>query len=242
MKKRCVAIVLSAGQGKRMGTSIQKQYIELCGKPIICYCLEAFEKSEIIDDVIMVAGAGQEDYVTEEIVDKYHFGKVRAVIPGGKERYDSVWNGLKAIRDGMAGEEAKEGYVYIHDGARPFVDEQIIKRGYACVKANRACVAGVPSKDTVKIVDENQFAVNTPVRKYVWIVQTPQVFETELITQAYKNLMEHDRENVTDDAMVVEHLSGTKVRLVEGSYENLKVTTPEDLVLAEALLKKRLNP
>ena len=242
MKKRCVAIVLSAGKGKRMGTSIQKQYIELCGKPIICYCMEAFEKSEIIDDVIMVAGAGQEDYVTEEIVNKYHFGKVRAVIPGGKERYDSVWNGLKAIRDGMAGEEAKEGYVYIHDGARPFVDEQIIKRGYACVKANRACVAGVPSKDTVKIVDENQFAVNTPVRKYVWIVQTPQVFETELITQAYKNLMEHDRENVTDDAMVVEHLSGTKVRLVEGSYENLKVTTPEDLVLAEALLKKRLNP
>ena len=242
MKKRCVAIVLSAGQGKRMGTSIQKQYIELCGKPIIFYCLEAFEKSEIIDDVIMVAGAGQEDYVTEEIVNKYHFGKVRAVIPGGKERYDSVWNGLKAIRDGMAGEEAKEGYVYIHDGARPFVDEQIIKRGYACVKANRACVAGVPSKDTVKIVDENQFAVNTPVRKYVWIVQTPQVFETELITQAYKSLMEHDRENVTDDAMVVEHLSGTKVRLVEGSYENLKVTTPEDLVLAEALLKKRMNP
>ena len=233
MKKRCVAIVLSAGQGKRMGTSIQKQYIELCGKPIICYCLEAFEKSEIIDDVIMVAGAGQEDYVTEEIVNKYHFGKVRAVIPGGKERYDSVWNGLKAIRDGMAGEEAKEGYVYIHDGARPFVDEQIIKRGYACVKANRACVAGVPSKDTVKIVDENQFAVNTPVRKYVWIVQTPQVFETELITQAYKSLMEHDRENVTDDAMVVEEICGRKVRLTEGSYENMKLTTPEDLEIAE---------
>ena len=97
MKKRCVAIVLSAGQGKRMGTSIQKQYIELCGKPIICYCLEAFEKSEIIDDVIMVAGAGQEDYVTEEIVNKYHFGKVRAVIPGGKERYDSVWAGLRGL-------------------------------------------------------------------------------------------------------------------------------------------------
>lgn len=241
MKKRCVAIVLSAGQGKRMGTSIQKQYIELCGKPIICYCLEAFEKSEIIDDVIMVAGAGQEDYVTEEIVNKYHFGKVRAVIPGGKERYDSVWNGLKAIRDGMVGEEAKEGYVYIHDGARPFVDEQIIKRGYACVKANRACVAGVPSKDTVKIVDENQFAVNTPVRKYVWIVQTPQVFETELITQAYKNLMEHDRENVTDDAMVVEQEMQIPVKLYEGSYCNIKITTPEDLAIAEMFLKKMKN-
>ena len=227
MKKRCVAIVLSAGQGKRMGTSIQKQYIELCGKPIICYCLEAFEKSEIIDDVIMVAGAGQEDYVTEEIVNKYHFGKVRAVIPGGKERYDSVWNGLKAIRDGMAGEEAKEGYVYIHDGARPFVDEQSIKRGYACVKANRACVAGVPSKDTV----------NTPVRKYVWIVQTPQVFETELITLAYKNLMEHDRENVTDDAMVVEQEMQIPVKLYEGSYCNIKITTPEDLDTAKGFIE-----
>ena len=221
MKKRCVAIVLSAGQGKRMGTSIQKQYIELCGKPIICYCLEAFEKSEIIDDVIMVAGAGQEDYVTEEIVNKYHFGKVRAVIPGGKERYDSVWNGLKAIRD----------------GTRPFVDEQIIKRGYACVKANRACVAGVPSKDTVKIVDENQFAVNTPVRKYVWIVQTPQVFETELITQAYKSLMEHDRENVTDDAMVVEQEMQIPVKLYEGSYCNIKITTPEDLDTAKGFIE-----
>ena len=237
MAGKNTAIVLAAGQGKRMGTSIQKQYIELCGKPIIFYCLEAFEKSEIIDDVIMVAGAGQEDYVTEEIVNKYHFGKVRAVIPGGKERYDSVWNGLKAIRDGMAGEEAKEGYVYIHDGARPFVDEQIIKRGYACVKANRACVAGVPSKDTVKIVDENQFAVNTPVRKYVWIVQTPQVFETELITQAYKNLMEHDRENVTDDAMVVEQEMQIPVKLYEGSYCNIKITTPEDLDTAKGFIE-----
>ena len=206
MKKRCVAIVLSAGQGKRMGTSIQKQYIELCGKPIICYCLEAFEKSEIIDDVIMVAGAGQEDYVTEEIVNKYHFGKVRAVVSGGKERYDSVWNGLKAVRDGMAGEEAKEGYVYIHDGARP-------------------------------LVDENQFAVTTPVRKYVWNVQTPQVFETALITQAYEKLMQHDRENVTDDAMVVEQEMQIPVKLFEGSYCNIKITTPEDLETAKGFIE-----
>ena len=173
MKKRCVAIVLSAGQGKRMGTSIQKQYIELCGKPIICYCLEAFEKSEIIDDVIMVAGAGQEDY-----------------------------------------------------GARPLVDEEIIKRAYTCVEENRACVAGMPSKDTVKIVDENQFAVTTPARKYVWNVQTPQVFETALITQAYEKLMQHDRENVTDDAMVVEQEMQIPVKLFEGSYCNIKITTP----------------
>ena len=173
----------------------------------------------------------------EEIVNKYHFGKVRAVVSGGKERYDSVWNGLKAVRDGMAGEEAKEGYVYIHDGARPFVDEEIIKRAYTCVEENRACVAGMPSKDTVKIVDENQFAVTTPARKYVWNVQTPQVFETALITQAYEKLMQHDRENVTDDAMVVEQEMQIPVKLFEGSYFNIKITTPEDLETAKGFIE-----
>ena len=243
MKKRCVAIVLSAGQGKRMGTSIQKQYIELCGKPIICYCLEAFEKSEIIDDVIMVAGAGQEDYVTEEIVNKYHFGKVRAVVSGGKERYDSVWNGLKAVRDGMAGEEAKEGYVYIHDGARPLVDEEIIKRAYTCVEENRACVAGMPSKDTVKISDGECFALSTPDRRTVWNIQTPQVFETSLILQAYERLknrllrMQEQGIQVTDDASVVELFTETRVKLVEASYQNIKITTPEDMKTAEAFLE-----
>ena len=215
MKKRCVAIVLSAGQGKRMGTSIQKQYIELCGIPFFCKCLEAFEKSEIIDDVIMVAGADQKANVTEEIVNKYQFGKVRAVVSGGKERYDSVWNGLKAVRDGMAGEEAKEGYVYIHDGARPLVDEEIIKRAYTCVEENRACVAG----------------------KYVWIVKKKQIFETALITQAYEKLMQHDRENVTDDAMVVEQEMQIPVKLFEGSYCNIKITTPEDLETAKGFIE-----
>lgn len=238
MKKRCVAIVLSAGQGKRMGTSIQKQYIELCGKPVICYCLEAFEQSEIIDDVIMVAGAGQEDYVKKEIVEKYHYQKIRAIVPGGKERYDSVWNGLKAIQNGMAGEDAMDGYVFIHDGARPFVDGEMIKRAYMCVEANRACVAGMPSKDTVKIVDEAQFAVTTPARKYVWIVQTPQVFETGLIVQAYESLMHHDRENVTDDAMVVEQEMRIPVKLFEGSYCNIKITTPEDLETAKGFIER----
>ena len=236
MKKRCVAIVLSAGQGKRMGTSIQKQYIELCGKPIICYCLEAFEKSEIIDDVIMVAGAGQEDYVTEEIVNKYHFGKVRAVVSGGKERYDSVWNGLKAVRDGMAGEEAKEGYVYIHDGARPFVDEEIIKRAYTCVEENRACVAGMPVKDTIKVVDEKNYVKGTPERKTLWLVQTPQVFNIQLIKEAYQKLINEKIENATDDAMVVEQMMGHTVKLYPGAYENIKITTPEDLLVAEAFL------
>ena len=237
MKKRCMAIVLSAGQGKRMGTSIQKQYIELCGKPIICYCLEAFEKSEIIDDVIMVAGAGQEDYVTEEIVNKYHFGKVRAVVSGGKERYDSVWNGLKAVRDGMAGEEAKEGYVYIHDGARPFIDDALLLRAKENVEQYHACAAGMPSKDTIKIVDKDGFVADTPQRKYTWMIQTPQVFDYPLIHDAYEQLYQHMPEvQITDDAMVVETMLQTPVKLYEGSYNNIKITTPEDLVIAESFL------
>ena len=237
MKKKCVAIVLSAGQGKRMGSKVQKQYIELCKKPIICYCLETFEQSEIIDDVIMVVGEGQEEYVSEEIIKKYQFQKVRAIVSGGKERYDSVWNGLKAIRDGVAGDDAKDGYVFIHDGARPFVDAEILRRAYTCVEENRACVAGMPSKDTVKIVDEEQFAVTTPVRKHVWIVQTPQVFETKLITLAYGKLMEHEKENVTDDAMVVEQEMHIPVKLFEGSYRNIKITTPEDLDTARGFIR-----
>ena len=236
-KKNCTAIVLSAGQGKRMGTSVQKQYIELQGKPIIYYTLAVFQKSEIIDDIILVVGKEQLKYVQEEIVRKYHFTKVKTVVEGGHERYASVWQGLKVREYDKYYENIQDGYVFIHDGARPFVDKEMLERAYDTVRKYKACVAGVPSKDTVKIVDENQFAVNTPVRKYVWIVQTPQVFETELITQAYKNLMEHDRENVTDDAMVVEQEMQIPVKLYEGSYCNIKITTPEDLDTAKGFIE-----
>ena len=232
-KEVFAAVVLAAGRGKRMESSVHKQYLLLHEKPVLYYALKAFEESPV-QEIVLVVGKGEIEYCQKEIVEKYGFQKISHIIEGGAERYHSVYCGLKAIKGA--------DYVLIHDGARPFLDEEIIKRNIQAVREYQACVAGMPSKDTVKIVDENDFAVNTPERRFVWCIQTPQVFETELITQAYKSLMEHDRENVTDDAMVVEHLSGTKVRLVEGSYENLKVTTPEDLVLAEALLKKRLNP
>lgn len=234
-KKKCTAIVLSAGQGKRMGTSIQKQYIELSGKPIIFYTLDAFQKSAIIDDIVLVVGAGQEDWVRGEIVEKYQITKVRAVIPGGKERYDSVWSGLRWIQD----QKEQPEYVFIHDGARMFVDEQILTRGYENVEKFGACVAGMPSKDTIKLVDEDQFAVNTPPRKLVWAVQTPQIFKTDLIENAYAKLMEAVPDNITDDAMVVEQMLKMPVRLYEGSYENIKITTPEDLAVAEVFLARR---
>lgn len=240
-KKNCTAIVLSAGQGKRMGASVQKQYIELQGKPIIYYTLSVFQKSDIIDDIILVAGKDQLKYVQEEIVRKYHFTKVKTVVEGGHERYASVWQGLKAREYDKYYENIQDGYVFIHDGARPFVDEEMLERAYDTVRKYKACVAGVPSKDTIKLINEEQFAVTTPERKYVWSVQTPQVFEKTLIFEAYARLMEEECVHVTDDAMVVEQMMHLPVKLFEGSYENIKITTPEDLDIARIFLSKKLK-
>lgn len=240
-KKRCAAVVLSAGQGKRMGTSVQKQYIEIEGRPVICYTLKAFQDSSVIDDIVLVVGEGQERYVQEEIVQKYHFSKVKAIVPGGAERYDSVWQGLKAVRDGRLSDDGQTEYIFIHDGARMFVDEETLERGYETVLKDRACVAGMLSKDTVKLVDEQGFAVQTPKRKFVWAVQTPQIFEKTLIIEAYSKLMREQCIEVTDDAMVVEQMMKVPVRLFEASYENIKITTPEDLAVAEGFLRRRKN-
>lgn len=237
-KKKCTAIVLAAGQGKRMGSSVQKQYIELNDKPVICYTLENFEKSEIIDNIILVVGNGQEDYVRENIVGSYHYTKVSEIVPGGKERYHSVWEGLKALKEQertLRGAE-QTAYVFIHDGARMFVDEAMLERGYNTVEEYKACVASMPSKDTIKLVDDSCQAVDTPDRKYVWAVQTPQIFERELITEAYARLMKTDDVYVTDDAMVVEKMMKLPVKLFEGSYTNIKLTTPEDLDIARVFL------
>lgn len=228
-KTKCTAIILAAGQGKRMGTKIQKQYLEIDGKPILYYSLQAFEQSELIDEIVLVVGDGQIDYCQKQMVSKYGFKKVKAIVEGGKERYHSVANGLR---------EVEEGYVFIHDGARPFVTEEILQRAYDEVIKHRACVVGMPVKDTIKIADENGFAKVTPDRNLLWQVQTPQAFETSIIKEAYKKLMESDTINVTDDAMVAEQMLGVKVKLVVGSYENIKITTPEDLKIAEFFLQK----
>ncbi len=229
-KEYCTAVVLAAGSGKRMGTKVHKQYLLMGGKPVLYYSLRAFQDSKRIDEIILVCGAGEEDYCRKDIVEKYGISKARKIIPGGAERYDSVWNGLK---------ETKEGYVYIHDGARPFVDEEIIERAYECVSEHHACVAGMPSKDTVKIADSGNIVTATPDRSSVWIVQTPQVFDTELIRKAYAMLMEKEVVSVTDDAMAAEQMLGVPVRLFYGSYENIKITTPEDLEIAEVFLKRK---
>lgn len=248
-KKRCTAIVLAAGRGSRMESDVAKQYMLLCGKPLIWYALHAVEESSVIDDCILVTGAEDISYVEEEIVAKYVFSKVAAVVAGGKERYDSVYNGLQAAAgsfgQGGAGLCAadRDGYIFIQDGARPFLTEKILERCYKAVQSDRACVAGMPVKDTIKLVDESGFARQTPDRNFMWQVQTPQVFDASLIISAYEKLMQEKERllregiSITDDAMVVETFTDCKVRLVEGDYGNIKVTTPEDMVVAEALLK-----
>ena len=229
-KNYCTAIVLAAGKGKRMGTKIHKQYLSLGGYPLIYYSLRAFASSPLIDEILLVAAEGEEIYCKKEIVEKYNIEKVSRVVAGGKERYHSVWNGLQLV---------EKGYVFVHDGARPFVDEGIIERAYEAVTESRACVVGMPVKDTVKLSDENEYVKETPERSRMWTVQTPQVFDTELLKKAFQLLMSTRHIQVTDDAMVVEQMLGHPIKLVQGSYENIKITTPEDLEVAELFLNRR---
>ena len=231
-KKKCTAIILAAGQGKRMGTKVQKQFLNLGGKPVLWYALYAFENSPVINDIILVTGADLVEYCQREIVEKYGFCKVRSVTAGGAERYHSVWKGLCAMED------KENRIVFIHDGARPFVDEAMIGRAYEEASASGACVIGMPVKDTIKIADKDGFIQSTPDRSQVWSIQTPQIFAYPLIRSAHESLRAKDMSGVTDDAMVVEQEKGTKIRLVEGSYQNIKITTPEDLDVAETFLKK----
>ncbi|WP_024865078.1 2-C-methyl-D-erythritol 4-phosphate cytidylyltransferase [Butyrivibrio sp. FCS014] len=234
---KTVAVVLAAGSGSRMKSDVKKQYLDLGGKPLIYYSIKAFEES-IVDDIVVVVSRGDVDYVKKEIVEKYGFDKVTAVVEGGMARYHSVRLGLMAAA-------ADCDYAFIHDGARPFIDRDIIMRALDAVKTHKACVVGMPAKDTVKIADDKGFADNTPDRDKVWVVQTPQVFSYGMILDLYKRL---DREegdlmakgiNITDDAMVVEYYTDTRVKLVEGSYDNIKITTPEDIAVAQAILDRR---
>ena len=229
MERKNTAIVLAAGQGKRMNSKVQKQFLELGGKPLLYYSLKCFQDSGMIRDIILVTGAESVPFCKEEIVEKYGLTKVTKVIPGGKERYDSVYEGLLSCEN--------SDFVLIHDGARPFITEEIIRRGIQGVEKTGACVIGMPSKDTVKIADTQGYVAETPERSSVWTIQTPQIFEYNLIREAHEKIRCRDMSAITDDAMVVEQETGVKIVLVEGSYKNLKITTPEDLDIAEIFLK-----
>lgn len=236
-RKRCTAIVLAAGQGRRMGEKIQKQYLEIQGKPILYYSLQIMQGSPLIDQIILVTGAEQLSYCRKEIIDKYGFTKICRLVEGGAERYLSVWNGLETIQNELEADD-REGYVFIHDGVRPFISEEMLERALMAVEEYRACVIAMPVKDTIKIADENGFVYHTPNRKMVWAIQTPQVFEFALAYQGYKALIESGRTDATDDSMIIETFTDVKVKLIKGAYENIKITTPDDLKIAEAFAQE----
>lgn len=221
------AIILAGGKGSRMKMDIPKQFLELEGYPLLYYSLKVFQES-IIDNIIVVTSKEYIEFVRNDIIQKYGFTKVIHIVQGGKERYNSVYNGLLKC--------SSSDYVFIHDGARPFIDNEIIENAYAGVKKYKACVVGMPVKDTIKLIDSEGFCNTTPDRDKTWLVQTPQVFEYALIRKAYDKLLSQDNINATDDAMAVEQFMQQKVKIIEGSYDNIKITTPQDINVAKTIL------
>ena len=231
MKEKVLAVVLAAGSGSRMQSKVKKQYLTLGDKPVLVHTLLAFEQSGV-DEIMLVVGKGEEDYVREDIVEAYGITKVKKIICGGRERFDSSYCAIKAADPSVS-------YIMIQDGARAFITKELIDRSIADVKEYGTSIMAVPSKDTIKVVDQEGFAVSTPDRSSLWLIQTPQTFLLSEIRDAYDKMMQEPHDHVTDDAMVMEHYGSRRVKMTMGSYENIKITTPDDLILGQAILKKR---
>lgn len=221
------AVIVAAGQSTRMNMEINKQYVDICGKPVLARTIQVFEGCALIDEIILVVNGQDIVYCKQNILDEYSFCKVKTLVSGGKSRQESVFNGLNEV-------DEKCGIVLIHDGARPFVNEiRIAESINAAIEYGAACVA-VPVKDTVKRADNQGFIEETPNRSVLWSVQTPQVFKCDIILKAHENAL-RDGFTATDDAMLVERM-GLPVKLVMGEYGNIKITTCEDLAIAETMV------
>ncbi|MGE5328977.1 MAG: 2-C-methyl-D-erythritol 4-phosphate cytidylyltransferase [Deltaproteobacteria bacterium] len=225
----CSAIILAAGKGTRMEAKINKVYMEIAQKPIAARTLEVFEESPLINEIIVVINERDKHYYEEKIGGSFN-PKIKAVVFGGKRRQDSVSNGLKQVSQ-------QAEIVLVHDCARPLVTCDIIERSLAGAAEYGAVCVGMPVKDTIKIVGKDGFVSETLPRDILWSVQTPQAFKKELLVQAHNRAEALDIQ-ATDDAMLVEML-GHRIKVIEGSYENIKITTPEDIAIAEAILKYR---
>lgn len=228
MKPICAAVIVAAGKGKRMGTEISKQFLPLRGKEILAHTVEKFEHAENIRDIVLVTGQDSLQDV-QDMAQEYGWQKIISVVAGGKERQDSVWNGLLAVSEDTE-------IVLIHDGVRPFVTEDILNLSIETAVEMGGCVAGVPTKDTIKVCNSENIAVDTPDRSALWQIQTPQTFQKERIVKAYKQAKDAGFIG-TDDASLAEY-SGYPVKVIMGSYRNIKITTQEDLLIGEAFLKE----
>lgn len=234
VNNKVIGIVLAAGQGKRMNTTISKQFLVLRDKPILYYSLKAFNDSSV-EEIILVVKDDQIDYCREHIVEAYNLNKVTRIVAGGKERYDSVKQALSSIDN--------TDYVLIHDGARPFITKERIDELIEQVTVYKACILATPVKDSIKVVDNKGYISSAPERHMLWAAQTPQAFEFQGITSAYSKFygdFNRDNQRITDDAMVYETYLNKQVKIIEGSYKNIKITTPEDLAIADLLLDNQV--
>ena len=220
-------VIVAAGTGSRMNMGINKQFIKLEGKEIIAYTIEKFYNNSNIEDIVVVVKEDESEFFKKEILDKYNFKNVK-IAYGGKERQDSVYNGLKLL-------DEKCDVVLIHDGARPFVSDKIIDKSIEEAKEHKAIVVGVPVKDPITLIHNDKNIVDTPNRSVLWAVQTPQTFDYNILIDAYKDAFKNKFYG-TDDAMLVERI-GYKVKMLEGSYNNIKITTQEDLNIGSQILR-----
>jgi 2-C-methyl-D-erythritol 4-phosphate cytidylyltransferase len=226
---KITAIIAGGGSGKRMGSQDNKLFVEIAGTALLALTVKTFDSAEMIDEIIIAVPADEIER-TKTLIMKQSFKKVSHVIAGGQTRQASVFNGLQSV-------SADTDVVVIHDGARPFVTKEIIARAVDSLKACKAAVVGMPVKDTIKTVNESGFIINTLNRNLLWQAQTPQVFDAQLIKEAYR-LAQKDGFQATDDSSLVERL-GERVKMIQGSYDNIKITTPEDIITAEAILRSK---
>lgn len=222
-------VIVSAGRGSRMKADINKQFLKLQNKEVIAHTIDKFYNNENIGEIIVVVREDEAEFFKINIIEKYGYKNIKIAF-GGSERQDSVYNGLK-----MVDENCK--IVLIHDGARPFVNNETIDNAIESAKENKCVIVGVPVKDTIKVIDENNNVCDTPDRSTLWSIQTPQVFDFSLIMKAHEKARE-DNYYGTDDSMLMEYF-GQKVKVVEGSYNNIKITTPEDLKIGEEILRDK---
>ncbi len=228
---QATVLIPAAGMGHRMGAKVNKQYLELAGKPILAHTLALFEHSPQIEHIYPILPANEIDYCREQIIVKYGFSKVRKLIPGGPERQDSVRNGLRALQ--LDGLDQPGRIVLVHDGARPLFNPRLLPKLISLIADKGACVVAAPTKDTIKEVDDGLIS-GTPERKRLWQAQTPQGGRYQLFAEAFKSADEAGFIG-TDDASLLERI-GKPVAVLTGDYRNIKVTTPEDLIIASALL------
>jgi 2-C-methyl-D-erythritol 4-phosphate cytidylyltransferase len=225
---RVSAVIVAGGKGKRMGTDVAKQYINIGGKPILYYAIKAFAECKHIDEIILVTQKDEIQYCKSQIVEKFNL-PVKTIVEAGAERQDSVYNGLNSIDDCDV--------VLIHDAARPFVTSAIIEKGIKYAEDFGAAAPGVTPKDTIKIRGNDGFSIETPDRNTLFAVQTPQCFKYKMIKDCHEKIRKANI-TVTDDTMAFE-MFYSKVFLYEGDYKNIKITTPEDLILAEGFVNKK---